>query len=178
MKEKQSAIPKATAKRLSLYYRIFKRFHAEKIERANSKQIAEANKEGEQLGLTADELAFYDALTKPQAIKDFYENEELIAITKELADTLRKNRTIDWQKRDSARAKMRMMIKRLLKKHKYPPEGMDDAVATVMLQCELWTDNNDMEHRVVNYSEAFSKKAQDLQMVAEELAPYGTKKEN
>ena len=88
---------------------------------------------------------FYDALTKPQAIKDFYENTELIAITKELADTLRKNRTIDWQKRDSARAKMRMMIKRLLKKHRYPPEGMDDAVQTVMTQCELWTDNNDME---------------------------------
>lgn len=105
-----------------------------------AKQIAAAHKEGEQLGLTADELAFYDALTKPQAIKDFYENEELIAITKELADTLRNNRTIDWQKRDSARAKMRMMIKRLLKKHKYPPEGMDDAVQTVMTQCELWTD--------------------------------------
>ena len=88
---------------------------------------------------------FYDALTKPQAIKDFYENTELIAITKELADTLRKNRTIDWQKRDSARAKMRMMIKHLLKRHRYPPEGMDDAVQTVMTQCELWTDNNDME---------------------------------
>ena len=71
-----------------------------------AKQIAAAKKEGDQLGLTADELAFYDALTKPQAIKDFYENEELIAITKELADTLRKNRTIDWQKRDSARAKI------------------------------------------------------------------------
>lgn len=113
---------------------------------ALAKQIAEAKKEGEKLGLTADELAFYDALTKPQAIKDFYENEELIAITKELADTLRKNRTIDWQKRESARAKMRMMIKKLLKKHKYPPEGMDDAVQTVMTQCELWTDNNDM-HR-------------------------------
>lgn len=55
-----------------------------------AKQIAEAQKEGEQLGLTVDELAFYDALTKPQAIKDFYENDELIAITKELADTLRK----------------------------------------------------------------------------------------
>ena len=110
-----------------------------------AKQMATANKEGEQLGLTADELAFYDALTKPQAIKDFYENTELIAITKELADTLRKNRTIDWQKRDSARAKMRMMIKHLLKRHRYPPEGMDDAVQTVMTQCELWTDNNDME---------------------------------
>lgn len=106
-----------------------------------AKQLAEAHKEGEQLGLTADELAFYDALTKPQAIKDFYENEELIAITKELADTLRKNKTIDWQRKESARAKMRALIKRLLKKHKYPPEDMDDAVQTVMTQCELWTDN-------------------------------------
>jgi len=106
-----------------------------------AKQIAAAQKEGEELGLTADELAFYDALTKPQAIKDFYENEELIAITKELADTLRKNKTIDFQKRESARARMRMLIKRLLKKHKYPPEGMDDAVQTVMTQCELWADN-------------------------------------
>lgn len=106
-----------------------------------AKQIAAAQKEGDQLGLTADELAFYDALTKPQAIKDFYENDELIAITKELADTLRRNKTIDWQKRESARAKMRMLIKNLLKKHKYPPEGMEDAVQTVMTQCELWTDN-------------------------------------
>lgn len=117
-----------------------------------AKQIQAAQKEGAQLGLTADELAFYDALTKPQAIKDFYENEELIAITKELAESLRNNRTIDWQKRDSARAKMRMMIKKLLKKHKYPPEGMDDAVQTVMLQCELWTDNNDMSGRVEAYA--------------------------
>ena len=108
-----------------------------------AKQIAAAQKEGDQLGLSADELAFYDALTKPQAIKDFYENDELIAITKELADTLRKNKTIDWQKRESARAKMRMLIKKLLKKHRYPPEGMDDAVQTVMTQCELWTDNTE-----------------------------------
>lgn len=106
-----------------------------------AKQIAAAHNEGKELGLTADELAFYDALTKPQAIKDFYENDELIAITKELADTLRRNKTIDWQKRESARAKMRMLIKKLLKKHKYPPEGMEDAVQTVMTQCELWTDN-------------------------------------
>ncbi|QFJ56017.1 type I restriction endonuclease subunit R [Pseudobutyrivibrio xylanivorans] len=118
-----------------------------------AKQIQNAQKEGEKLGLTADELAFYDALTKPQAIKDFYENEELIAITKELTEALRKNRTIDWQKRDSARAKMRMMIKKLLRKHKYPPEGMDDAVQTVMLQCELWTDNSEIsDERVTNYA--------------------------
>lgn len=106
-----------------------------------AKQITDAQNEGNKLGLTADELAFYDALTKPQAIKDFYENEELIAITKELADTLRKNSTIDWQKRESARANMRMKIKRLLKIHRYPPDGMDDAVQTVMMQCEMWADN-------------------------------------
>lgn len=138
-----------------------------------AKQIAAAHKEGDQLGLTADELAFYDALTKPQAIKDFYENEELIAITKELADTLRKNRTIDWQKRDSARARMRMMIKRLLKKHRYPPEGMEDAVRTVMTQCELWTDNNDMEllHEKSNVYTYLPQP--ELSKVAEDSIPYG-----
>lgn len=106
-----------------------------------ARDIAEAQKEGDDLGLSSDEMAFYDALTKPRAIKDFYENEELIAITKELTETLRKNQTIDWQKRESARARMRLLIKKLLKKHKYPPEGMEDAVQTVMTQCELWTDN-------------------------------------
>ena len=109
-----------------------------------AREISDAKKAGEKLGLTEDELAFYDALTKPEAIKDFYENDELIAITKELTETLRKNRTIDWQKKDSARAKMRMMIKKLLKDHRYPPEGMEDAVQTVMVQCELWTDNQEM----------------------------------
>ena len=106
-----------------------------------AKQISQAKAAGDEMGLSEEELAFYDALTKPQAIKDFYENDELVAITKELTEALRKNKTVDWQKRESARAKMRMMIKKLLKKHKYPPEGMDDAVQTVMTQCELWTDN-------------------------------------
>lgn len=109
-----------------------------------AKQIRNDENEGKELGLTADELAFYDALTKPQAIKDFYENEELIAITKELADTLRKNKTIDWQRRESARAHMRIIIKRLLKKHKYPPESVSDATEIVMTQCELWADNCDI----------------------------------
>lgn len=136
-----------------------------------AKQIAADKQEGEKLGLTADELAFYDALVKPRAIKDFYENEELISITKELADTLRKNRTIDWQKRESARAKMRMIIKKLLKKHKYPPEGMDDAVQTVITQCELWTDNYDMEeeHKVYSYPMPTEK---PLSMVADNIGEY------
>ncbi len=106
-----------------------------------AKEIQESKKTGNDLGLTDEELAFYDALTKPEAIKDFYENTELVALTKELTETLRQNKTIDWQKRGDARAKMRMMVKKLLKKYKYPPEGVDDALETVMLQCELWTDN-------------------------------------
>ena len=108
-----------------------------------AKQIAQLQNEGNELGLTNEELAFYDALTKPRAIKDFYENDELIALTKELTKTLQKNKTVDWQRKESARAKMRMLIKKLLKKHKYPPDGMSDAVQTVMIQCELWADNND-----------------------------------
>ena len=106
-----------------------------------AKQIAKYQNEGNELGLTNDELAFYDALTKPEAIKDFYENDELISLTKELTEALKKNKTIDWQRKESARAKMRMLIKKLLKKHRYPPEGMSDAVQTVMVQCELWADN-------------------------------------
>ena len=143
-----------------------------------AKQLADAHKEGEKLGLTADELAFYDALTKPQAIKDFYENDELIAITKELAETLRKNKTIDWQRKETARAKMRTLIKRLLKKHKYPPEGMDDAVQTVMTQCELWTDNNDMSNNVVSiqqHRQVVYEPQITYSMVAEESVPYGKK---
>lgn len=106
-----------------------------------AKEMLHASEEGNKLGLTDEELAFYDALTKPEAVKDFYSNEDLVALTKELTETLRKNKTIDWQKKESARAKMRMIVKKLLKKYKYPPEGQEDALKTVISQCELWTDN-------------------------------------
>lgn len=96
--------------------------------------------EGSKLGLDDEELAFYDALTKPQAVKDFYDNDQLVAITRELTETMRTSATIDWQEKQSARAGMRRRIKRLLKKYKYPPEGVDDAMETVMAQCELWAD--------------------------------------
>ena len=65
-------------------------------------------------------------------------------MTRELTDMLRKNRTIDWQKKETARATMRKMVKRLLKKYKYLPEGVEDAIQTVMIQCEIWTDNTDV----------------------------------
>ena len=107
-----------------------------------AKDMANASQEGNDLGLTAEELAFYDAITKPEAVKDFYENDELVSLAHELTDLLRKSRTVDWQKKESARAGMRRMVKRLLKKYKYPPEGMDDALATVIGQCEMWVDNS------------------------------------
>ena len=106
--------------------------------------IAKAHQAGDALGLTQEELAFYDALTRPEAIKDFYENDTLVQMTRELTDMLRKNRTIDWQKKETARATMRKMVKRLLKKYKYPPEQYEDAINIVISQCEMWTDNTDM----------------------------------
>lgn len=109
-----------------------------------AKKMMEAYKAGEDLGLTQEELAFYDALTKPAAIKDFYENDVLVEMTRELTEMLRKNRTIDWQKKETARATMRKMVKRLLKKYKYPPEQYEDAIETVISQCEMWTDNTEI----------------------------------
>lgn len=104
-------------------------------------EMAEASKLGEELGLTSEEKAFYDAITKPAAVKDFYEHEELVSLTHELTDLLRRSRTVDWQKKESARANMRRMVKRLLRKYKYPPEGMENAISDVITQCELWVDN-------------------------------------
>ncbi len=106
-----------------------------------AKDMANAQAEGDALGLTTEELAFYDALTRPEVVNDLYENKELVAMTHELTDMLRKNRTIDWQKKESARAGMRRMVKKLLKRYKYPPEGLEDAIATVIGQCEMWADN-------------------------------------
>lgn len=136
-----------------------------------AKEIQEAQEAGKELGLSSEELAFYDALSKPQAVKDADTNKELIALTKELTESLRKNRTVDWQKKESARAKMRMMIKKLLKKYKYPPEGAEDALRTVMIQCELWTDNFVFHEKPEKeiYAERFMLEGQrEYRMVAEE----------
>ena len=95
------------------------------------------------MGLTVEEKAFYDALSSPQGVKDAYSNEEFVKLTKELTEQLRKNRTIDWNHKDTARAKMRVMVKRLLKKYHYPPEGQEQALQTVMAQCNRWADDED-----------------------------------
>jgi type I restriction enzyme R subunit len=106
-------------------------------------QIKETEQQGNDLGLNDEEKAFYDALSRPQAVKDFYENDTLVEMTKELTEALRKNRTIDWQHKESARAGMRKMVKRLLKKYKYPPEEAESALEIVLKQCEEWSDDED-----------------------------------
>lgn len=103
--------------------------------KANAEQASE-------LGLTEEEQAFYDALTRPQAVRDFYENDQLVAMAKELTEALRSSKTIDWRQKESARAKMRSMVKRLLKKYKYPPEEQAAALETVIRQCELYADSD------------------------------------
>lgn len=131
-----------------------------------AKDIASADSAANELGLTPEEKSFYDALTKPQAIHDFYSNEELVAMTKELTDSLRKNRTIDWQKKESARAGMRRMIKHLLKKYHYPPEEAANALETVIKQCEQWTDN-EQDNYSTKSAKMYEIHEDDMQMVAE-----------
>jgi type I restriction enzyme R subunit len=108
-----------------------------------AKSIHKEEEEGNKLGLSVEEKAFYDALTRPEMVRKCYTDEEFIALTKELTEVLRKNRTIDWRHKESARAQMRVMIKRLLKKYKYPPEGAEEALQTVMAQCDNWADNEE-----------------------------------
>ena len=108
-----------------------------------AQQMKHAEEEGNDLGLTAEEKAFYDALSTPEGVRQAYSDEEFVALTKELTDVLHKNRTIDWNRKESARAKMRVMVKRLLKKYKYPPEGAAKALETVMRQCDHWADNDE-----------------------------------
>lgn len=131
-----------------------------------AKDIASADSAANELGLTPEEKSFYDALTKPQAVHDFYSNEELVAMTKELTDSLRKNRTIDWQKKESARAGMRRMIKHLLKKYHYPPEEAANALETVIKQCEQWTDN-EQENYSTKLAKMYEIHEDDIQMAAE-----------
>ena len=138
-----------------------------------AQEITQMYQQGKNLGLSQEELAFYDALTKPENIKDFYENDQLIALTRELTELLRKNRTIDWQKKETARATMRKMVKRLLKKYKYPPEDYEMAIDTVISQCELWTDNVDMpDYNAGATIYTYNFRKEDLPMVAEDTFKY------
>lgn len=141
-------------------------------------EISESENQGNELGLTAEEKSFYDALTKPRAVQDIYTNEQLVAMTKELTDALRKNRTIDWQKKESARAGMRRMIKRLLKKYKYPPEEAENALETVIHQCEQWSDNDSEEYPINEDTQKYNFQPSYYSIAADEIQEGYNKKIN
>ncbi len=104
--------------------------------------------------------------TKQQIVYDIYSNEESVSMTKELTGYLRKNRTSDWQKKESARAGMRRMIKHLLKKYHYPPEEAANALETVIKQCEQWTDN-EQENYSTKSAKMYEIHEDDILMAAE-----------
>lgn len=106
----------------------------------------------EELGLNSDEIAFYDALTDDDAVKEFMTDETLKMIAHELTYAIRRNISIDWSIRKSAQAGMRRIIKRLLKKYDYPPDKSKKALETVLRQAELMCGNvdfNDEEYEMV-----------------------------
>ena len=136
-------------------------------------EIKRTKEEEDELGLNAEEKAFYDALSTPEGVREAYSNEEFIKLTKELTEQLRKNRTIDWNHKETSRAKMRVLVKRLLKKYHYPPEGQEKALQTVMAQCNKWADNEDNfydEPEVQNKEQVirfYSREEDSLPMAAE-----------
>lgn len=102
-----------------------------------AKEFMETHKEGDSLGLTEDEVAFYDALTRDEKVKELLGDDILVQITKELAETIKKSMTIDWYDKESVQAQMRRSIRRLLKKFGYPPEDTEDATELVLKQAKV-----------------------------------------
>jgi len=102
-----------------------------------AKDIRAARMRGEEEGLSEDEIAFYDALAENESAVDVMGDEQLRVIAHELLSSLKSNATVDWEHRENARAKMRVMVKRILRKHGYPPDLQDAAVQTVLQQAEV-----------------------------------------
>jgi len=104
---------------------------------ALAKQMREATRRGEELGLAEDEVAFYDALEVNDSAVKVLGDENLRFIARELLKTIRENVTIDWTAKESVRAKLRVMVKRVLRKYGYPPDKQEKATQTVLQQAEL-----------------------------------------
>ena len=102
-----------------------------------ARDMSAATRRGADLGLNDDEVAFYDALAANESAVQAMGNDELKVIAAELVTKVRKSVTIDWTLRESARARIRVMVKRILKKHGYPPDLQDEATKTVLAQAEL-----------------------------------------
>jgi type I restriction enzyme R subunit len=122
-----------------------KKYHNKSIETVKvieeliklAKDMREANKRGEKLNLTEDELAFYDALEVNDSAVKVLGDQTLRTIARELADTIRRNVTIDWTLRETVQARLRVMVKRVLKKYGYPPDKQKKATETVLEQATL-----------------------------------------
>lgn len=128
---------------------VIKRYQNRSIETAQvmeelvemAKKFREAASRGEMLGLTEDEVRFYDALaTNESAVKELTD-ETLKKIAHELTENLRQNLTVDWSERESVRAKLRLMVKRVLRKYKYPPDLQEEAVDLVLRQAQVFGEN-------------------------------------
>ncbi len=131
--------------------RSIRRYHNRTIETAQvieelialAKEMRQANERGEELGLSEDELAFYDALEVNDSAVKVLGGETLRTIAQELVETVKKNLTIDWTVRENVRAKLRVMVKRILRKYGYPPDKQEKATQTVLEQaevlCDSWT---------------------------------------
>ena len=101
-----------------------------------AKDIRAAYQRGEEEGLSHEEIAFYDALAQNQSAVDVMGNDHLRVIAHELLNSLKSNVSVDWQHRQLARARMRVLVKRILRKHGYLPDLQDAAVQTVLQQAE------------------------------------------
>lgn len=106
-----------------------------------SKEMTEAYNAGEEKGLSVEELAFYDALVADPEVLRNMQDSTLVELAHELTDLIRRSRTVDWDKKASARAYMRTQVKHLLRKYKYPPEQAKSAIETVIKQAELMSAN-------------------------------------
>jgi len=104
---------------------------------AMAKELRQADQRGEELGLTDDELAFYDALETNDSAVKVLGDQTLKDIARELVDAVRANVTIDWTVRDNVRAHLRVIVKRILRKHGYPPDKQEKATQTVLEQAEV-----------------------------------------
>ncbi|MEI6526090.1 MAG: type I restriction enzyme endonuclease domain-containing protein, partial [Planctomycetota bacterium] len=102
-----------------------------------AKELDTATKAGKEMGLTEDEKAFYDALATNESAVIAMGDDKLKVIAAELISQVKKSVTIDWTLRESARAKIKVMVKRILNKYGYPPDLQDEAVRTVLMQAEL-----------------------------------------
>ena len=102
-----------------------------------AREMRAANARGDELGLSEDELAFYDALETNDSAVQVLGDDTLRGIARELVDTVRRNVTIDWTLRENVRANLRRLVKRVLRKHGYPPDKQEEATQTVLEQAEV-----------------------------------------